>query len=114
MKNVRVVMTDASHVALTQKAIAAGYPDIESFLLSIVGEESIYMDLFKQVRERFESLNAGSRTTLRQLMGPQWDEFHRAERINVGKMFASAVENGLIEIESKERGSSGHAIYVKK
>lgn len=113
MKYIRVVMTEEKHEAVMKKAVAAGFPDIESFLLFTVGEKSIYLDLFNRVRENFEQLESGTRTTVRKLIGDDWDSHPVPIRINVGKMFASAVENGLIKVSGRERGASGHAVYIK-
>lgn len=114
MKAVRVTMSDAVHANLMRKAAEANFPDIESYLNVVhVGEpETETLRAFRRAKKRFEDRKAAETVpvTVRDLMGDEWLAFDKAERIAIGKMFRSAVDNGLI-FATVTKNSGGHAVY---
>lgn len=112
-KFVRIPMQDEQFERLMQRAVAEGFPNLESYLCHVAGDRSPYIDVFNQARAAFDKLQPGQQTTVGKLIGPEWDTLPLDVRINVGKMFKSAVRYGLIKVSSLSRTYSNHAYYSK-
>lgn len=89
-------MNDVQHASLLRKAAAGNFPTIEAFLLSQVGLHSQYISNYNDARAAYEKLPVGSTVTMAQLLPEDWPKFKGAKRNAIGRMFAAAVENGLI------------------
>ena len=112
-KYVRILMSDAQHASLMRKAVALGFPNLESYFQDIAGERSMFMDCFTEVLNAWHALPEGRSVTLCKLMGAEWENVPLNVKINVGKMFNSGVKHGLIKIARKHKTTAGHAVYTK-
>lgn len=112
MKNIRVQMTEEQYSSVQARAIAEGFPDIESFLRASLGIHQPEIEIFRKLRAAFLALPAGASVRVNQML-PDWNTLPKGERLVAGRMFASAVRHGLIEVGATETGVSWHNTYTR-
>lgn len=112
-KNVQVVLTEEEYNSVKKKADVMGL-SVAHYVKSIILDEDEFTKYYKQLLEKVNALEPGTKFNIRDLFKDEWT-MGKGIKLNLGKTFYRQYKEGVISnVEEIGRDTSPIMWYIKK